>query len=78
MNHCSRFYFPHMLSRREILFGVVNWAILVSAGYFKAFMRDDVDKLIPLCMCLVLRTLQSNFIFIITYLLSIELGDLET
>lgn len=67
MNRCSRFYFPHTLPRREILFGVVNWAVLVSAGYFKACMGDDVDKQIPLCMCLVLRTLQSDFTFIISF-----------
>lgn len=67
MNHCSRFYFPQTLPCREILFGLVNWADLVSAGYFKAFMGDDVDKLMALCMCLVLRTLQSDFTFIISF-----------
>lgn len=44
MNHCCRFYFAQILPCRELLFSLVNWALLVLPGYFKAFMGDDVDK----------------------------------
>lgn len=44
MNHCSRSYFAQKFLCSEILFSFVNWALLVSPGYFEALRGDDAGE----------------------------------